>query len=152
MSHENARRHSASPCERLAERRVHLAARQGSRQAGEHGRAVVKRAWVILERTKDFASSKQLSLVTCQLDDVSFALPPAPSPSAPQRLQRFSTFGHLKQLVLKMIVDEIQDEGKQGKAPASRKARAALGNLQVGFGTRRRVLRRENNARVMSFL
>ncbi|GIL82813.1 hypothetical protein Vretimale_8185 [Volvox reticuliferus] len=53
--------------------------------------------------------------------------------SVVQRLQRFSTFGHLKQLVLKMIVDEIQDEGKQGKAPASRKARAALGNLQDLF-------------------
>ncbi|KXZ54832.1 hypothetical protein GPECTOR_4g903 [Gonium pectorale] len=53
--------------------------------------------------------------------------------SVVQRLQRFSTFGHLKQLVLKMIVDEIQDEGKQGKGPASRKARAALGNLQELF-------------------
>ncbi|GFR50388.1 hypothetical protein Agub_g12603 [Astrephomene gubernaculifera] len=53
--------------------------------------------------------------------------------SVVQRLQRFSTFGHLKQLVLRMIVDEIQDEGKQGKAPASRTASAALGNLQDLF-------------------
>lgn len=68
--------------------------------------------------------------------------------SAPQRLQRFSTFGHLKQLVLKMIVDEIQDEGKQGKTPASRKARAALGNLQVGCGKGRRSLRCETSAQI----
>ncbi|KAG2424379.1 hypothetical protein HXX76_014588 [Chlamydomonas incerta] len=60
--------------------------------------------------------------------------------SVVQRLQRFSTFGHLKQLVLKMIVDEIRDEmtgaaATAGKAQAgvSRKARTALGNLQDLF-------------------
>ncbi|MEW5305938.1 MAG: hypothetical protein WDW36_008448 [Sanguina aurantia] len=30
--------------------------------------------------------------------------------SVVQRLQRFSTYGHLKQMVLKMIVDEVQEE------------------------------------------
>ena len=34
----------------------------------------------------------------------------APCPYCPQRLQRFSTYGHLKQMVLKMIVDEIQTD------------------------------------------
>ncbi|KAG2490878.1 hypothetical protein HYH03_010796 [Edaphochlamys debaryana] len=53
--------------------------------------------------------------------------------SVVQRLQRFSTFGHLKQLVLKMIVDEIQNEKAEGKSPTSRKARQALGNLQDLF-------------------
>eukprot|EP00195_Chlamydomonas_chlamydogama_P002656 CAMPEP_0202921416 /NCGR_PEP_ID=MMETSP1392-20130828/77385_1 /ASSEMBLY_ACC=CAM_ASM_000868 /TAXON_ID=225041 /ORGANISM="Chlamydomonas chlamydogama, Strain SAG 11-48b" /LENGTH=597 /DNA_ID=CAMNT_0049614987 /DNA_START=209 /DNA_END=2002 /DNA_ORIENTATION=+ len=36
--------------------------------------------------------------------------------SVVQRLQRFSTYGHLKQMVLKMIVEEIQDEQKPAAA------------------------------------
>ena len=35
----------------------------------------------------------------------------SPPPSPLQRLQRFSTYGHLKQIVLKMIVDEISSDG-----------------------------------------
>ena len=38
----------------------------------------------------------------------------------PQRLQRFSTYGHLKQMVLKMIVDEIATPEGDGK-PAAKK-------------------------------
>lgn len=57
---------------------------------------------------------------------------PRPLPTVPpaQRLQRFSTYGHLKQMVLKMIVDEVQEETmlKQHNWDL------AIGGLQVGSG------------------
>lgn len=34
--------------------------------------------------------------------------------SVVQRLQRFATYGHLKQMVLKMITDEIEGMGAEG--------------------------------------
>lgn len=42
---------------------------------------------------------------------------PPPSPLPPQRLQRFSTYGSLKQLVLSIIAEELA--GDEGKAMAS---------------------------------
>ena len=85
----------------------------------------------------------------CRAADTALPGPVLPSSSRlpPQRLQRFSTFGHLKQLVLKIIVDEIRDEmtgaAAAGQKPhgVSRKARTALGNLQVGVGGTGRALR-----------
>lgn len=57
-------------------------------------------------------------------------------PLHPQRLQRFSTYGHLKQMVLKMIVDEMSgDKLPEGNnlplIPADGVSPTLLAGLQV---------------------
>lgn len=51
--------------------------------------------------------------------------------SVVQRLQRFSTYGHLKQIVLKMIVEEMQGDGKGDDGGLG----SWLGGLQDLFNT-----------------
>lgn len=56
-------------------------------------------------------------------------------PLHPQRLQRFSTYGHLKQMVLKMIVDEMSGDNNNNNnlplIPADGVSPTLLAGLQV---------------------
>lgn len=51
--------------------------------------------------------------------------------SVVQRLQRFSTYGHLKQVVLKMIVEEMQAQGDDARAPGMGPSSNQMGGLMV---------------------
>jgi calcium-dependent protein kinase len=104
------------------------ALRQVSPQARDLLRRLLRR-----DPTKRLSASEALSHPWLR-DDVQAPALPLRS-SVVQRLQRFATYGHLKQLVLRIIASEIEiDDGGGADAPgddALRAARALFAELDV---------------------